>query len=130
MAEQNDAQQRIANVSRLRDTRVLEVQRVPCATCIYRADSPLEIAALEADVTDPKRPGQFTGYRACHHASASRNVCCRGFWNRHKDTFLLGVLASWLGRVVFVTVDDRQGLRRLRNVARRNAPDGSERGRV
>lgn len=84
---------------------VLEVQSELCATCIYRADSSLDLAALEAAIADPKMSGFFTGYRSCHHAPDRRAVCCRGFWNRHKDRFTLGQLAQRLGRVVFVSID-------------------------
>ena len=86
-------------------TGVLEVQRTMCATCIYRPDSSLDLAALEAQIADPRMRGYFTGYRACHHASNRRAVCCCGFWDRHKDAFTLGQLAQRLKRVRFVTVD-------------------------
>jgi hypothetical protein len=44
----------------------------------------------------------FKGWRVCHH---SKDVCCRGFWNRHKDEFQAGQLAQRLGWVEFVSVD-------------------------
>ena len=75
------------------------VQAKACATCIYRKDSPLDLRKLEADIADRKMVGFFSGYRICHH---SRDVCCRGFWNRHKDHFTLGQLAQRLGFVRFV----------------------------
>lgn len=81
------------------------VQARPCASCIYRPDSSLNIAHLEAQIADPKMAGFFTGYRACHHASNRMGVCCRGFWNRHKDAFAAGQIAQRLGLVVFVHVD-------------------------
>ena len=84
---------------------VLEVQARMCKTCIYRPDSTLDLARLEADVADPRFPGYFVGYRSCHHAPDRRRVCCRGFWDRHKDAFTLGQLAQRLERVVFVAVD-------------------------
>jgi hypothetical protein len=82
-----------------------EVQARPCDSCIYRRDSGLNITHLEAQIADPRMAGFFTGYRACHHAPDRRGVCCRGFWDRHKDQFTLGQLAQRLGWVVFVTVD-------------------------
>lgn len=82
-----------------------EVQSEMCASCIYRPDSPLDIKALEAQIADPRMDGFFSGYRACHHASNKRAVCCRGFWNRHKDHFQVGQLAQRLGFVSFVKVD-------------------------
>lgn len=78
-----------------------QIQKRMCATCIYRKNSPLDIKALEKQVAD--RYGGFRTFRACHHAS--RKVCCRGFWNRHKDKFQLGQIAQRFGAVVFVTVD-------------------------
>jgi len=81
----------------------LEVQRVACATCIYRKDSPLDLAALEAEVSDPRMPGHFRSFRRCHH---SDTACCRGFWNRHKNAFDLGQLAQRLGMVQFVSHDN------------------------
>ena len=80
------------------------VQAKACATCIYRKDSPLDIGKLERDVADPRDPGFFKGHRICHHSR--RGACCRGFWNRHKDKFMLGQLAQRLGLVKFVTDND------------------------
>jgi hypothetical protein len=77
----------------------LRVQDRQCATCIYRKDSTLDLKKLEADIADPRMPGFFEGHRICHH---SRDACCRGFWNRHKDHFTLGQLAQRLGFVEFV----------------------------
>lgn len=82
------------------------VQAKQCATCIYRPSSPLDLAKLEAQIADPFMPGYFKASRACHHAS-DNTVCCRGFWNRHKDHFTAGQLAQRLGFVRFVTVEDR-----------------------
>jgi hypothetical protein len=79
------------------------VQQKMCPTCIYRKDSVLDLAKLERDVADPHIPGRFKSYRTCHHA---RQACCRGFWNRHKDKFMLGQLAQRLGLVKFVTDND------------------------
>lgn len=81
---------------------LFKVQKKACSTCIYRKDSPLDLEKLEADVADPHMKGFFKGYRVCHH---SKDVCCRGFWNRHKDKFTLGQIAQRLGFVDFVAVD-------------------------
>lgn len=75
------------------------VQAKPCATCIYRKDNPLSLKKLEADIADGF--GGFSGYRICHH---SDDVCCRGFWNCHKDKFSSGQIAQRLGLVNFVSV--------------------------
>ena len=77
-----------------------KVQRRLCATCIYRPDSTLDLAKLEADVRDPHMG--FKGHRVCHH---SKDACCRGFWNAHKDAFAAGQIAQRLGLVVFVDDD-------------------------
>lgn len=76
------------------------VQGKPCATCIYRRDSPLDLKKLEGAISDGH--GGFHGHRICHHSDAA---CCRGFWNRHKDKFPLGQIAQRLGMVTF-TDDD------------------------
>ena len=78
-----------------------QVQRRLCATCIYRPDSSLDLKELERQVAD--RHGGFKAFRACHHAT--RRVCCRGFWNAHKDQFQLGQIAQRLNMVEFVNVD-------------------------
>ena len=80
-----------------------QVQSHRCATCIYRKDSALSLEKLENDVRDPHMG--FKSYRACHHAK-SGEVCCRGFWDHHKDEFALGRIAQRLNVVVFVQVDD------------------------
>lgn len=84
---------------------MFKVQARMCATCIYRPDSTLSIQKLEADVADPRMPGHFSGYRECHHAKRGSGVCCRGFWEAHKDHFDAGQLAQRLGVVRFVDVD-------------------------
>ena len=83
----------------------LKVQRRLCATCIYRPDSPLDLQKLEEDVADPKMEGHFKGFRECHHAKRGSKVCCRGFWNEHRDHFDAGQIAQRLKIVRFVDVD-------------------------
>jgi hypothetical protein len=87
-----------------------EVQRRMCGTCIYRPDSTLNIAQLEAQVAD--RYGGFKGHRICHH---SKNVCCRGFWDRHKDEFAAGQIAQRLNLVSFVDVDTLASIKARRH---------------
>ena len=81
------------------------VQKRPCSSCIYRKTSTRDIGKLEAQVADPKMYGFFRDYRVCHHAPDVDRVCCKGFWNRHKNKFTLGQLAQRLGLVRFVTLD-------------------------
>ena len=76
------------------------VQSKQCATCIYHKKTGMNIKHLEAQVADDY--GGFKGHRVCHH---SKDVCCRGFWNRHKDKFQAGQIAQRLGLVQFVNVD-------------------------
>lgn len=99
-----------------------KVQRRLCVTCIYRPDSPLDIKKLENDVADPRMPGYFVGHRECHHAVKGSNVCCRGFWNKHKNHFTAGQLAQRLNVVEFVDVDsmvdDTQRIKRERRKRR------------
>jgi len=83
------------------------VQQKPCTTCIYRKDSLLNIKKLEEEIHDPFMEGEFKSYRICHH---SKDVCCRGFWDRHKQRFNLGRIAQRLGVVRFVSVDNQAGL--------------------
>ena len=48
-------------------------------------------------------PGFFIGYRVCHHSQNDpEGVCCRGFWNKHKDHFTNGQLAQRLGLVEMI----------------------------
>lgn len=79
---------------------MFKVQKKACSTCIYRKDSLLDIKVLEAQVAD--KYGGFKGHRICHH---SKDVCCRGFWNKNKDRFQAGQVAQRLGMVQFVSVD-------------------------
>jgi hypothetical protein len=82
-----------------------QVQKHQCDSCIYRPQSSLDIAKLEAQIADPYMTGFFTGYRECHHAKRGSGVCCAGFWKRHSDSFTAGQLAQRLGYVEFVAVD-------------------------
>jgi hypothetical protein len=82
------------------------VRAKACATCIYRKDSPLDIRKLEADVAD--KYGGFKGHRVCHSSGRDTGIeamCCRGFWNRHKDKFAMGQIAQRLGWVAFIKGD-------------------------
>jgi hypothetical protein len=78
------------------------VRAKACATCIYRKDSPLDIRKLERDIADKYLPWFFKGHRVCHHSPKGEPMCCRGFWNRHKNHFTVGQIAQRLGFVVFV----------------------------
>ncbi len=79
---------------------MFEVQAKQCATCIYRPNSPLDLAKLERQIEDGY--GGFKGHRICHH---SKTACCQGFWNRHKDRFQMGQIAQRLKAVRFVSHD-------------------------
>ena len=79
-----------------------KIQAQRCSTCIYRKDSILDLSSLEHAVSDPKLKGFFKGYRICHH---SKKLCCRGFWDKHKNDFTLGQIAQRLGVVEFVSED-------------------------
>jgi hypothetical protein len=92
---------------------MFKVQAKQCATCIYRPASTLDITKLEAQIADPRMKGHFKSFRVCHHAT---DVCCRGFWNRHKNHFDLGQLAQRLKMVTFVTVDKLAQRARKRGV--------------
>lgn len=81
-----------------------QVQKKMCTTCIYKPGSPLDLKALENQVRD-EYVG-FKGHRICHH---SDDVCCRGFWEAHKDEFQIGQIAQRLNMVEFVDVDTLQG---------------------
>ena len=89
---------------------MLRVRARQCSSCIYRPDSPLDLEELERQIADPKMAGHFSGFRVCHSPPAgtgetygNTDICCRGFWNRHKDRFDAGQLAQRLGLVTEVT---------------------------
>ena len=69
------------------------VRATPCESCIYQCRDPKFLKRLERQVSDGN--GGFRTYRSCHH-HASGFVCCRGFWNRHKNEFRLGQIAQML----------------------------------
>ena len=81
----------------------MKVNSKQCKTCIYRPSSPLDLKKLEAEIADPHMEGFFKGHRICHH---SEHLCCRGFWNRHKDHFTAGQLAQRFGLVELETADE------------------------
>ena len=81
----------------------MKVAAKQCRTCIYRPNSPLILKKLEAEIADPRMEGFFKGHRICHHfQDDSRQVCCRGFWNEHKDHFTAGQIAQRLGFVEMI----------------------------
>lgn len=81
----------------------LPVRAAACSTCIYRKNSPLDLARLEGQCRDAH--GFMQGHRLCHHHDDDSGVVCRGFWNRHKDAFPLGQIAQRLGMVRMVGED-------------------------
>jgi hypothetical protein len=95
---------------------VFEVQRKRCATCIYIPGMFWDLERLEDEVRDPYMG--FLGYRECHHAPSGTGVCCRGFWDMHKDEFPAGQIAQRLDMVTFVDVDDRRHVTATARAAR------------
>jgi hypothetical protein len=81
---------------------LLQVQSKQCSTCIYRANSPLDLAKLEAQCADKYLEDFFAHWRECHHAEPNSGVVCRGFWNRHKNSFTAGQIAKRLNSVEYV----------------------------
>ena len=75
-----------------------QVKSAICETCIYRADLAWNLKKLEDDVRDTYIG--FKSYRECHKRGSG--VCCRGFWNAHKDEFASGQVAQRLNLVEFV----------------------------
>lgn len=84
---------------------MFQVQARVCATCIYKSGLGWRIAELEDQVRDKRARFGFKSYRECHHAKRGSGVCCRGFWNAHKDEFAAGQIAQRLQLVEFVDVD-------------------------
>jgi hypothetical protein len=84
---------------------VFRVQKRLCASCIYRPDTSLDLSKLEADIADPNMAGHFKGFRECHKAPRGSAICCRGFWEKHRDHFDAGQLAQRLNLVELVDVD-------------------------
>ena len=84
---------------------MMRVASDQCSTCIYRPDSPLDLQKLEAEIADPNMEGFFKGHRICHgfEGADDANVCCRGFWDHHKDHFTAGQISQRLGLVKMVT---------------------------
>lgn len=82
-----------------------KVQAKVCDTCIYKDGLGWRLADLEDQVRDPRMEGFFKAHRVCHHAKRGSGVCCRGFWNAHKDAFAMGQIAQRLGLVEFVEED-------------------------
>ena len=82
---------------------MMRVASEQCSTCIYHANSPLDLKRLEAEIADPRMAGFFKGYRVCHSSQDDSGTCCRGFWNKHRDHFTAGQVAQRLGLVKMVT---------------------------
>lgn len=87
---------------------MFKVQAKICETCIYKGGLGWRLDELLNQIRDRRMLGFFSGYRECHHAKRGSGVCCRGFWNAHKDDFASGQVAQRLGLVEFV--DDNSWL--------------------
>lgn len=78
----------------------MKIRKTACHTCIYRPDSPLDLAKLEREVKD--RYGCFVGYRLCHHhLNDDDGVVCRGFFAKHGMKVTKIRLAKILGILRF-----------------------------
>ena len=77
----------------------MRVKAKQCRTCIYHPGAPLDLSRLEKEVSDPRMAGHFSNYRNCHEGD---NVCCRGFYNRHRDHCTPTQIAHRLGIVLEV----------------------------
>ena len=84
---------------------MFKVQAKVCETCIYTWSLD-ELRRLLEQIADPAFPGFFASYRQCHHTPAGSGICCRGFWNAHKNDFNAGQIAQRLKLVEFVDVDE------------------------
>ena len=71
-----------------------------CSTCIYKPGLGWRVEELEQQIDDGH--GGFNGYRECHHSPEGTPLCCRGFWDRHKNKFALGQIAQRMGAVQYV----------------------------
>jgi len=85
---------------------MFKVQAKVCETCIYKSGLAWRLDELLEQIADPRMPGFFASYRVCHHAPNESGICCRGFWNAHKDDFQAGQIAQRLKLVEFVDVDE------------------------
>ena len=84
----------------------LKVRAQQCATCIYRPDSVLDLAALEAEAADPALPGHFARWRACHGTRyREADVVCAGFYARHAEDCTPIQVATRLGGLTFIRGD-------------------------
>lgn len=81
------------------------VQTKQCSTCIYKPSSTLDLKRLEAEVSDGH--GGFKSHRTCHY---TEDVCCRGFWNKHKNKFPGGQIAQRLNMVAFIKINEGEQL--------------------
>lgn len=106
---------------------MFRVAKRQCSTCIYRPESPLDLRALEDAVRDPHMG--FRGHRVCHHSPEGGDVCCRGFWEAHKNEFPAGQIAQRLNVVKFIEVEKeipmsfKNQMKREKRLARRAAPE-------
>lgn len=102
---------------------MFKVRRKRCATCIYGprhlSASRASVATLEKECADKRMPGFFRTYRACHHHPDTNDVCCRGFWDRHKDHFTLGQIAQRLNFVEFVDAEHKAAPQAKRAAAKK-----------
>ena len=75
------------------------VQKKMRSTCIFKPECTLNLDRLV------KTAIKNDTYRVCHH---SDEACCRGFWERYKDSFNLGRIAQRLNAVRFVEEDKHE----------------------
>jgi hypothetical protein len=75
---------------------MLSVQKKRCKTCIYHANSNLDLAILEKAVELKFLVGYYDKYCICYYLN---NVVCNGFYMKYKDNCTLIQLVQCLNVV-------------------------------
>jgi hypothetical protein len=86
---------------------MLKVQKKRCNECLFGDNFVVSCEERRDEVIRDALAKD--SYFVCHKSSISNkkkdeDVCCRGYWDAHKDDFNLGRIAQRLGGPYFMTV--------------------------
>lgn len=78
---------------------MIKIQKTKCDQCLFTKN---RIVTLERAKEAVKDILDNDSYFCCHKSMDNNDVCCRGFWDAHKNDFSLGRLLQHLHIIIFI----------------------------
>lgn len=83
----------------------MKVQKTKCNQCLFTKNKIVSGDRARSIVKEALQNDTFFGCHKTQLKGLKSDVCCKGFWDSHKNNFKLGRLAQWAGAVQEVVID-------------------------